>query len=961
MDREESFTIFKTLVNKYQNVSSLIHTANEATTRLLLIDEILILLGWKKEDFNPEYNCQQAGFADYALSINKIPRVIVEAKRIGVTFGFPQRKFTQNEYAVSYFKSAFRKELTDIIMQAQGYCVNQGVPYAAITNGSEWMVLPMLPKVGKTIESMKGIYFGNIFSEDFSFDLFWQLLSKTSVENNSLENYLSDINYSPSEVCRILKLDYGDLQWIYHKNEQYLDDFYENFFSQITDSTRRKMLEYCFVSDSKLNQFKGELKRVLKDNLPRFLPNKSLDLTPEESKKQILTEDNIGKVVIITGSVGCGKSTLVTKCLVEAKQEKGQYATPLLLDLINEVSKQSINVKEVVFKYLYEKLKENYPKEFEIEQLKKTFSGDLKVLKSGAYSEIFREDEKQFKLKEAEKLDELQSDHEKMVISTFKRQTNENKSVIIILDNVDRASESFQEEIYAISHKLSQETGASIIITLREFTFFKNRDRGFLDVRPEDKVIHLKAPDFSKLIATRIRYIQNHLNEDYRLREWRKRYNIEQFKKAMFKHADTLKNNLQISSNGNSILGMLAAISWHNIRLFYQLIKRVHCQLGSSSQNWNKEEIIASLMSNLEQDEQPYLPNVFQPYQNINQCYFLKLRILLFLHDAIKEVVQGVPLERVKRFCLLYGYKSEWIYRIIEESIKERLIECLELPSDSDYNKNYQYDPKQTVRISPLGVSLILDISFNSIYVSLIALNLPFHEIQPFDELKQNYELVSSYMSDDRESKISRDGIDIILKSDLAKISSNYIIKEYEKEKLSLNQLKNQTEVYITEDKLSNIIKLLNNLADNVKSYRKSKKDCVEQFCLELDLDCLEKEHNKKIISVSKIIPPNFELLTQNSSEYLVLIFIALVIQTSKNIECSSGIELTKIINKYLVASDNQKYPNNVSRALRSEKLKNQGWLLIRSDMHHKFKKFALSDCWKDHWIEIFQITPPDI
>lgn len=92
MDREESFTIFKTLVNKYQNVSSLIHTANEATTRLLLIDEILILLGWKKEDFNPEYNCQQAGFADYALSINKIPRVIVEAKRIGVTFGFPPKK-----------------------------------------------------------------------------------------------------------------------------------------------------------------------------------------------------------------------------------------------------------------------------------------------------------------------------------------------------------------------------------------------------------------------------------------------------------------------------------------------------------------------------------------------------------------------------------------------------------------------------------------------------------------------------------------------------------------------------------------------------------------------------------------------------------------------------------------------------------------------------------------------------
>ena len=106
-------------------------------------------------------------------------------------------------------------------------------------------------------------------------------------------------------------------------------------------------------------------------------------------------------------------------------------------------------------------------------------------------------------VKEAELLERESANRQNLVLKIFQKRVKENKSVIIVIDNVDRASESFQEEIYALSHLITQASGATVIITLREFTFFKNKDKGFLDVRPEDKIIHLKSPDFNKLISTR--------------------------------------------------------------------------------------------------------------------------------------------------------------------------------------------------------------------------------------------------------------------------------------------------------------------------------------------------------------------------------------------------------------------------------------------------------------------------
>src|SRR5687768_15736108 len=58
--------------------------ANEAETRLLLIDQVLEILGWRPEEYKPEQPTSGGGFTDYKLTINGQSLLIVEAKRFGL-------------------------------------------------------------------------------------------------------------------------------------------------------------------------------------------------------------------------------------------------------------------------------------------------------------------------------------------------------------------------------------------------------------------------------------------------------------------------------------------------------------------------------------------------------------------------------------------------------------------------------------------------------------------------------------------------------------------------------------------------------------------------------------------------------------------------------------------------------------------------------------------------------------
>lgn len=91
---------------------------NETRTRMALIDPLLCALGWNTSDpalVTPEYRVD-VGWADYALhGPGAQPIAVIEAKRLG--------SIVDNH-----------------LEQAVGYCIQQGIAYAGVTDGSHWQL-----------------------------------------------------------------------------------------------------------------------------------------------------------------------------------------------------------------------------------------------------------------------------------------------------------------------------------------------------------------------------------------------------------------------------------------------------------------------------------------------------------------------------------------------------------------------------------------------------------------------------------------------------------------------------------------------------------------------------------------------------------------------------------------------------------------------------------------------------
>ncbi|MEZ4318717.1 MAG: hypothetical protein R3F61_14480, partial [Myxococcota bacterium] len=93
--------------------------ANEAATRLLIIDRILEkVLGWPKETFNPESPArdgQKTEWIDYHLECGGLARLVVEAKRKGRSFTLPHSKTKRARQVSMKTARSYGKNLRDAL------------------------------------------------------------------------------------------------------------------------------------------------------------------------------------------------------------------------------------------------------------------------------------------------------------------------------------------------------------------------------------------------------------------------------------------------------------------------------------------------------------------------------------------------------------------------------------------------------------------------------------------------------------------------------------------------------------------------------------------------------------------------------------------------------------------------------------------------------------------------------
>jgi len=115
--------------------------ANEARTRIEVIDAVLAAVGWPREDIEPEAPSGTGEYLDYEVWTHDLPWMVVEAKRSGVTFELPAapKKGDSILRGIGPLLSQGGPALKEAMKQAATYCNDRGIPLAAVTNGFQWL------------------------------------------------------------------------------------------------------------------------------------------------------------------------------------------------------------------------------------------------------------------------------------------------------------------------------------------------------------------------------------------------------------------------------------------------------------------------------------------------------------------------------------------------------------------------------------------------------------------------------------------------------------------------------------------------------------------------------------------------------------------------------------------------------------------------------------------------------
>ena len=113
-------------------------------------------------------------------------------------------------------------------------------------------------------------------------------------------------------------------------------------------------------------------------------------------------------------------------------------------------------------------------------------------------------------------------------------------------------------------------------------------------------VFHLQSPNLEQILARRISYVEENIDKDFRVAQWRKRQDWSEFRDAALMCAAKLKQDFLVNStSGRQILALLASAAWHDVRYFFRLLGGVHSLLGNDDRPWKATEVICALIIHL--------------------------------------------------------------------------------------------------------------------------------------------------------------------------------------------------------------------------------------------------------------------------------------------------------------------------------------------------------------------------
>jgi hypothetical protein len=763
----------------------------EADTRAKIIDRILKeVLDWPEDAFTRELPVHH-GYLDYLLMSGSRNLIVVEAKREGTAFDIPHNLTTRKKYKISGSIKT-NPLIKDAIEQAQRYCVDLPVRYAAVTNGYAWLIFRAMREDISWIEGHVLVFPSAGYIKDHFIE-FWNLLSYQAVLDGSLEKAFSSEITTPRLLTRpIDQLRNPDAPLFRNRFHMHLHPFVEGVFRDI-GAKELEILEKCYVYNRSLRIIDEDLKLVIEDSIPHFVPE-AVETKPgprdsgplgEEIKKAIVKGSG-GIIFLLLGGIGSGKTTFLNRfSRYIGKPFIDNNALWFDINFIAPPDQDQIDsfLKNAVLKQLRERY--GSLKLESRESLCLAYEDKIKLLR-----EVFIEDKGKlsngFDQKLNANLEKWMSDIIEYTPRIVRLARKHGKTNIVCIDNVDQLSPEYQSKIFLLSQRIAKEMEAVVIVALREESYYAaSIQKAFTAYN--NRTFHIASPPFKELISLRLKYCSEMLQLPPEQVLFRLGTRIEFDRVEISKFLDIIKYS--IFSRNKNIARFIEALAFGNMR---EALDMFATFLYSGTTNVDKmlkiydrdgqyfvafHEFSKSVIlgdRRFYRDSESKVLNLFDCGTERNSSHFTSIRLLCLLlghvHESSPEGRGYVNIEQVFSSFLDIFDNEHDLTRSIIHLLRKQLIQLDTRSSDSIKDARY-------VRISSAGWYYYKYLVRAFAYLDLVFQDTPINDLSVVKKLKDLIIEVDD-IAETQEFMTER----MELRYERVETFLNYLIKEEERE-----------------------------------------------------------------------------------------------------------------------------------------------------------------------------------
>ena len=443
---------------------------------------------------------------------------------------------------------------------------------------------------------------------------------------------------------------------------------------------------------------------------------------------------------------------------------------------------------------------------------------------------------------------------------------------------------------------------------------------------------------------------------DPRARAWRNRSDWDQVRGLWVDYAAELKTALMTNKAGTAIVAMLGAVAWHSVRRFFGVLKAAHGSMLSHKLQWTLGSVVGALMVPQGPGGVQFISTtLFASPAPKSLAHLLRLRILLYLRASPGlESRTWVSFGRVARTLRTYGYRRSWIQLSLEGLVRERLVECLEIPAGADHASLYALKEQHSFRLSALGLLLITEMTKQKPFLAAAGWSVSYLDQDAYTDYLEEAQAITTLVSEGPASVA-----DLLANSKLPEILAAYIYDISADEVIQNQALAGHSDIASIESELQRITRswreMFPALNEDVTSDDASQLTETSPKQTKFDWP----QNTQEVRPTPK--PKNILEATLGGRSAIAAQILWVLVDAARHRHTKlTGKQIADRINRFIRGEDRAVLATNVSRALRGKLLRSQPWLSVSQERSFEKPRYSLQIGWEDAWRETFGIEIPE-